>query len=93
MIWKQVRFNGMSREDAKIVLSLLRALKLRRTPMKQLLDKSLEIALNNTLAIYDSSYIALAMHYNYPLISLDQPQIRGAKAEGVLVIPIENYQP
>lgn len=93
VIWKQMRFNGMSREDAKIVLSLLRALKLRRTPMKQLLDKSLEIALNNTLAIYDSSYIALAMHYNYPLISLDQPQIRGAKAEGVLVIPIENYQP
>src|SRR5690606_17983794 len=88
VIWKQVRFSGMSRGDAEELLRVLRTLKLRRAPMKRLLDRALDIALNNTLAVYDSGYVALASHYGYPLISIDQPQIRAATAEGVSLIPI-----
>jgi predicted nucleic acid-binding protein len=73
VIWKQVRFNGMSRSDAEALLNVLRTLKLRRAPMKHLLNRALEIGLNNTLAVYDSGYIALALHYGYPLVSIDQP--------------------
>lgn len=91
VIWKQVRFSGMSRTDAGILLKVLRTLKLRRAPMKRLLEQSLEIALNNTLAVYDSGYIALALHYGYPLITIDQPQIRAATAEGVTLIPVTRF--
>jgi predicted nucleic acid-binding protein len=93
VIWKQVRFNGMSHYDAKTLLGVLRALKLRRVPMKRLLDSALEIALNNTLAVYDAGYIALARHYSYALITLDQPQIRAATAEGITLLSITSFVP
>lgn len=92
VIWKQVRFSGMSRGDAEELLRVLRTLKLRRAPMKRLLDRALDIALNNTLAVYDSGYVALALHYGYPLISIDQPQIRTATAEGVTLLPITHFK-
>jgi predicted nucleic acid-binding protein len=92
VIWKQVRFNGMSRSDALVSLHTLRTLKLRRAPMKRLLDRSLEIALDNKLAVYDSGYIALALYYGYPLISADQAQIRAAIVEGATVIPITEFK-
>jgi predicted nucleic acid-binding protein len=92
VIWKHVRFNDMPRGDADEVLRVLRTLKLRRAPMKRLLDRSLDIALNNSLAVYDSGYIALALHYGYPLISIDQPQIRAAAAEGVILIPVTHFR-
>jgi predicted nucleic acid-binding protein len=92
VIWKQVRFSGMSRGDAEELLRVLRTLKLRRAPMKRLLDRALDIALNNTLAVYDSGYVALALHYGYPLISIDQPQIRAATAEGVTLIPVTSFK-
>jgi predicted nucleic acid-binding protein len=71
---------------------VLRSLKLRRAPMKRLLAQAFEIAVNNTLAVYDSSYLALALHYGYPLITLDQPQIRAAAAEGMNSIPITKFR-
>ena len=91
VIWKQVRFNGLSRADAKVLQSILFNLKLRRTPMKRLLERALDIALDNQLAVYDSGYIALALYYVYPLVSIDQPQIRAAIAEGITLIPITNF--
>ncbi len=84
VIWKQVRFNGMPRTDAQELLKVLRALALRRAPMKRLLGRTLEIALDNTLAAYDSGY---------PLISIDQPHIRAATNKGVHVIPISSFAP
>jgi predicted nucleic acid-binding protein len=92
VIWKQVRFSGLSRNDAEALLRVLSTLKRHRAPMKRLLNQALEIGLNNTIAIYDSGYIALALHYGYPLISIDQPQIRAATAEGVTLIPITRFK-
>ena len=93
VIWKQVRFNGMSRSDADELLNVLRALKLRRSPMKRLLDRALDIGLRNSLAVYDAGYIALAIHYSYPLVTLDQPQMRAATAEGIPLISITSFKP
>jgi predicted nucleic acid-binding protein len=61
--------------------------------MKRLLDRALEIALDNSLAVYDAGYIALALHYGYPLITIDQSQGQAATAEGVRVIPVTNFTP
>jgi len=56
------------------------------------MKRLLENALNNSLAVYDSGYIVLALHYGYPLIAIDQPQIRAAAAEGVTVIPMTAFK-
>jgi predicted nucleic acid-binding protein len=92
VIWKQVRFNSMSRNDADELLRILRTLKLRRAPMKRLLDQALDIALKHSLAVYDAGYISLAIHYSYPLVTLDQPQIRAALAEGVTLKSVADFQ-
>ncbi|MEO8397045.1 MAG: type II toxin-antitoxin system VapC family toxin [Chloroflexota bacterium] len=94
VIWKQVRFNGLSRSDAKVLQNVLLNLKLRRAPMKRLLDRSLDIALDNVLAVYDSGYIALALYYGYPgypLVTIDQPQMQAATAESVTLISITGF--
>ncbi|MCL4255460.1 MAG: type II toxin-antitoxin system VapC family toxin, partial [Anaerolineae bacterium] len=91
VIWKQVRFNGMSIKDAKDNLKSIRLLKLKRVPMKRLLERTLEIAVKHNLAVYDSSYIALGLHLNYPLITIDEKQAKIAQAEGVTLIPITNF--
>ncbi len=93
VIWKQVRFNGLPRTDAENLLKVLRALKLQRTPMKHLLERTLAIALDNSRAAYDSGYIALSLYYGYPLITLDQPQIRAATIQGATLKPITDFKP
>ena len=85
VIWKQIRFHGMSRSNARALVRVLRAMRLRRAPVKHLLDRALEIALDHQLAVYDSGYIALALHYGYPLVTLDQRQSHAAAAEGVVL--------
>ncbi len=54
VIWKQVRFFGMTRNKADELLIDLKDLKLRRRPMKNLLDRALDIALAHKLAVYDT---------------------------------------
>lgn len=92
VLWKQVRFNGMGRADAQNLTRVLTMLKLRRVPMKTLLARALDIALDQTLAIYDSAYIALAEYYSYPLLTLDSRQRQSAVAEGVAVFSITDFR-
>jgi predicted nucleic acid-binding protein len=91
VIWKQVRFTGMKLFAAYQLLGLLRKLKLQRTPMKRLLDRALEIAVDHQLAVYDAGYVALSERYQCSLISIDQPQIQAAHREGVAVIPLSSF--
>lgn len=85
VVWKRVRFSGMTRSEATGVLQVLRALKLNRMPMKRLLDRSLEIGLDHSLAVYDSAYLALAQHFDCPLVTLDDKQGQAAAAERVVL--------
>lgn len=64
VLWKQIRFNKMPLKRAETLLSDVRKLRLRRAPMKHLLERSLGIAVSHQLAVYDSGYIALAKHYD-----------------------------
>jgi predicted nucleic acid-binding protein len=91
VIWKQVRFSGMKLSAAYQLLGLLRKIKLQRTPMKRLLDRSLEIAIDYQLARYDAAYVALSERYQCPLVSIDQPQIQAAQREGVTIIPLGSF--
>lgn len=91
VLWKQVRFNGMPVTQAEALLRHLKKLPLMRIPAKAVLSNALKIGLTHQLAVYDSAYIALAKRSGYPLISIDQPQVQAAAAEGVALIPITNF--
>jgi predicted nucleic acid-binding protein len=92
VLWKQVRFQGMSQVQAETLLRDLRALPLKRIPAKAALSMALHVGLKHQLAIYDSAYIALAIRSRYALITIDQPQTRAAAAEGVMVKPITDFR-
>lgn len=91
VVWKHVRFQGMPRPQAQTLLRDLRALPLKRVPTKLLLNRALDIGLDHALAVYDSVYIALAQRSRYPLITIDQPQLRAANTEGVPLKPIMDF--
>src|SRR5258705_218573 len=48
-----------------------------------IIDQCNSVGFKYQLAIYDSIYVALAKNFNVPLITVDQPQIRAAAAEGI----------
>jgi predicted nucleic acid-binding protein len=93
VIWKQVRFNGLPHQDAEDMVQTLSFLKLRRVPVKALLKQALTIALKHQLAVYDSSYIALAQHYRTSFITIDVRQQQVAIAEQVLIKPLTDFKP
>lgn len=91
VIWKQVRFQGMPEDQAAELLTDLLALRLARVQVKDDLDHALRIGLKHKLAIYDSTYIALALRFDFPLITIDQSQSRAAQAEGVTLKPVTDF--
>jgi predicted nucleic acid-binding protein len=93
VIWKQVRFHGMQQSQAEQLINDLTGLPLVQYSTDGLYIEALKIGLRHQLAIYDSVYIALAKHLNYPLITVDQPQTRAATAEGVTIKPITDFVP
>jgi predicted nucleic acid-binding protein len=93
VLWKQVRFFGMSQPDAEDLLRDLNRLPLKRTPVKRLLRTALVIGLRHQLAIYDSAYIALALQSNVALLTVDQLQARAATSEGIPLVQVTNFRP
>lgn len=91
VLWKQVRFQGMLQADAEVLLRDLYRLLLRRTPVKRVLQMALQIGLRHSLAIYDSTYIALALQSRAPLLTVDQAQTHAASAEGLTLVPISQF--
>lgn len=91
VLWKRVRFSGMPYQNATNLLTVLRGMLVQYLAMDFFLPKTLEIAVKHNLAVYDSSYIALGLHLNYPLITIDEKQAKIAQAEGVTLIPITNF--
>jgi predicted nucleic acid-binding protein len=93
VLWKYVRFQGMPQADAERLVNDLFGLPLELTPVTGLYVQALQLGLKHQLAVYDSVYIALAKHLNYPLITIDQSQSKAAAAEGIAVVSITQFQP
>lgn len=92
VIWKQVRFFAMPPLQAERLVKDLRALPLKRAPVKKLLDNALKIGLKHQLAVYDSVYLALALQLNVAVITVDQPQEHAAANEGITLKPITDFK-
>jgi predicted nucleic acid-binding protein len=72
VMWKYVRANLYTAEQAQADLADLKALPLTVTPTKDLMLEAMEIAVNYGIAAYDSCYIVLAQRFDAPLLTLDE---------------------
>jgi predicted nucleic acid-binding protein len=88
VLWKRARFHGLPNTQAGQLLNDLLALPLQLLPTAPALGRALEIGLADSLAIYDSVYIALAETLGVPLITADAKQAAVASRLGILVQPI-----
>lgn len=91
VLWKQVRFQGMSQSEAEVLLGDLAGLPLTNQAVTGLLERSLEIGLAHQLAIYDSLYIAMAERLGFPLITVDTKQEAAARAVGITLKSITDF--
>jgi len=91
VLWKHVRFHGISPVEAENLIKALIGLDVVITPAAGLLPRALEIGLKHQLAVYDSVYIALAEQSGYPLITDDNRQASAAGAEGITLKAITDF--
>lgn len=91
VVWKYVRFHGVTPEEANELVKALLSLDIVIVPATGLMPRALEIGLKHKLAIYDSVYIALAENLNYPLITVDKKQAKASQAEGITLKDIADF--
>jgi predicted nucleic acid-binding protein len=93
VLWKHVRFHGVSQSEAEVLVSDIAELDVVVMPAAGLLPRALAIGLKHKLALYDSIYIALAEQLNYPLVTDDAKQAAAALAEGITLKPLTDFNP
>jgi predicted nucleic acid-binding protein len=91
VLWKHVRFHGVTRNQASQAVQDLLSLPLIITPADSVYTRALTIGLDHQLAVYDSIYIALAEKNQCSLIAMDGPQQRVAVALGIQLRPITDF--
>lgn len=91
VLWKHVRFQGLSLSDAELLVEDLVDLPLTVQDVTELFKSGLQIGVKHQLAIYDSIYVAMAKHFNIPLITDDIKQGQVAVAEGVTLKAITDF--
>lgn len=91
VIWKRVRFQGETQENARRILADLQAFPLSAHASVGLLPRALDIGIEVRLAIYDCVHIALAEILNLPLITVDERQAAVAASIGVTLKPITDF--
>jgi predicted nucleic acid-binding protein len=84
-LWKKVRRNEMRLEDANEILKNY-PLAVNIVKQREYLEKSLEIAAEHGITLYDSLFIAVALENGYELITCDRKQVSVATELGVKAI-------
>ncbi len=91
VLWKRVRFQGLVLSQAEALIADLISLPLQIWTVNHLMKRALRIGVSNQLAVYDSTYIALAEALNCPLITVDEKQASVAHAEGIPLKPLQDF--
>jgi predicted nucleic acid-binding protein len=71
VLWKRVRKNQISRNEANATLEGLLTLHLQVQPSQLLIPVALEIACGENRTVYDSLYLAAAIALQSPLVTAD----------------------
>jgi predicted nucleic acid-binding protein len=68
---KKLRRDGLSRADVSSVVQDCKELIDSSTPIVELAEDALALALNAMVSVYDASYVVLAMRAGAPLVTAD----------------------
>jgi predicted nucleic acid-binding protein len=71
-LWKAVRRGEISRDNAAAAISFVRDLDIVTVPSLDLVPEALKLAVSFGRTVYDSLYVALAMHSKSDLITADE---------------------
>jgi len=71
-LWKRVRRESWSLDDALEALGRILELPYRRIPLRALIEDALDLGVTLELAVYDACYVALAEAIGCPLLTADQ---------------------
>jgi predicted nucleic acid-binding protein len=72
VLYKYVRWSGMSAQTAQESLQELERIALTPVPMSELMVDALALASDAEISAYDASYVALARRLDIPLITVDR---------------------
>ncbi len=72
ILWKRVRSGQVTREEAQAVLQSLGSLDIEVSPSLSLALPALEIACLTNRSVYDSLYLALAIHEGTVMVTADE---------------------
>jgi predicted nucleic acid-binding protein len=76
ILWKKVRRNELSRDEARLAARLLQRADLELAPTRALLDEATRIAIELDHPAYDCLYLALALANDCPFVTADQRMLR-----------------
>ncbi len=93
VIWKHVRLYGLAQSQGELLIRELIQYPFRLFSVEGLYEVTYRAGLQYQLALYDTVYIVLAKHLNYPLITIDQKQAAAARSEGVTLKPVTDFSP
>jgi predicted nucleic acid-binding protein len=72
VLWKTLRLGRLPERSVRAAIQEARQWGIVATPADELLDRALSIAISNDRAVYDSLYVALAIHANTEMITADE---------------------
>ncbi|MET1159742.1 MAG: type II toxin-antitoxin system VapC family toxin [Thermoprotei archaeon] len=90
-IWKEYSLRKRIDRETAVelykVLTSLTTYNIELEPEHKYLEKAFEIALDNSITIYDALYIVLAKEKNLELATLNDKQARIARKLGIGIVP------
>ncbi|MEM4041086.1 MAG: type II toxin-antitoxin system VapC family toxin [Ignisphaera sp.] len=90
-LWKSVKVRKtIALEDAIRIAELFKSYIEKNMviePEEKYIEHAFKLALKHNITVYDALYIAQAIHYNLPLLTLDQKQRQAALEIGVKILP------
>jgi len=76
ILWKKVRRNELSNEEALLAARLLQSAEVELTPTRLLLEPATRIAIELDHPAYDCIYLALAAERDCPFVTADERLLR-----------------
>jgi len=72
ILWKKVRRQELTQDEAILAAGLLERADVRLEPMRPLLERATRLAVVLDHPAYDCMYLALAQHLSCPLVTADE---------------------
>ena len=79
ILWKKQRFQGVTPEDARQVLTTFQALPFTITRTSVLLGDAYRLAVTHQRTVYDALYLALSLQRQCPFVTADEKLVNAVK--------------